>query len=241
MTKKIFIATILSLVLISCHDEEIVPFESNGCLIDYNFDDQTGMPCAVHSQSCDPTEVDGEFYLIEAARKFLPQSCLNIGSKIFYENAKGDHIGFKITLKDHVLTRSSYLSNPPCVNMPDYCFRSERYQLEMISDNDLYHLAIRIEVFVRGSPSNWIQRDGMNIRDLNLPDKGTVFYLSLYNLPPADNDYFPIYEVLSKTFNDVYTIDPPTSEEDAIKIFYNSDYGMIAFIDGKGDTWRIII
>jgi hypothetical protein len=241
MMKVICCVIAFSVVLCSCHDEAIVPFVPNGCLIDQNFKDLTNVPCTIHAQSCVPTEVDGEFYFIEAARKFLPQSCLPLGSKIFYENAKGDHIGFKITLKDHTLVRSSYLSNPPCVNMPDYCFKSELFKLEMESDNDLYHLAIRLEVFVRGSPINWIQRDGMNIRDLNLPDQGTVFYLSLYNLPPPDNQFFPTYEILGTTFNEVYSIQPPTHESSAITIFYNSDYGMVAFIDGNGETWRIVI
>ena len=210
------------------------------CVIDFNLEDKTDQPCTIHAVNCVPTEVSGEFYLIERARKFLPQSCLATGDKIYYENSSGDILGFTIASKVHDLVRSSYLSTPPCINMPDYCFKSEKYTLVMNSDDDQYRLSITLEVYVRGAPTNWIQRDGMYIKDLNLPG-GNIFFLSLYQELPASNEHYPSYEVLGKTFTNVYSIEPPNPHEDAIKIFYNSEYGMVSFIDGKGIEWSIVI
>ena len=241
MTNSLYISLISSLFFLSCNTEEIIPFTPSGCIIDYELEDRTDQPCTIHSQNCVPTEVPGNFYLIERARKFLPQSCLEIGDKVFYENAAGDHVGFVITSKDHALIRSSYLSTPPCVDMPDYCFRSEIYTLGMKSDDGLYHLSITLQVFVRGNETNWIQRDGMNIQDLNLPGSANIFFLSLYIAMPSSNEYYQDYEVLGRTFKDVYSVEPSNTNDRAIKVFYNSDYGMVSFIDGDNVEWRIVI
>ncbi|MBP6680030.1 MAG: hypothetical protein KA166_02495 [Saprospiraceae bacterium] len=240
MTNRIIISLFCSFLIISCQDEDIIPFKPNGCVIDFNLEDKTAQPCTVHSQNCVPTEVSGEFYLIERARKFLPQSCLTIGDKIFYENPEGDILGFTIVSKDHELVRSSYLSIPPCVDMPDYCFKSEIYTLVMKSEDDQYNLSITLQVYVRGAPSSWIQRDGMHIKDLNLPG-ANIFFLSLYEEFPSSNEYYQSYEVFGKTFTNVYSVEPPNTHEDAIKIFYNSEFGMVSFIDGEGIEWRIVI
>src|SRR5688572_9786344 len=124
-----FILLILSAA--SCMKDEIVPFMPAGCMIDDQYEDRSDLPCTEHLASCTPTEVPGKFHFVENARKYLPQSCLEIGDKIYYTNPDGDHVGFEIISKDHALVRSSYLILPPCANMPDYCFRSEVYKLQM--------------------------------------------------------------------------------------------------------------
>jgi len=170
----------ISLALSACSSENIAPFMSKGCTIDLNYEDRTEESCQKLSTVCDPIDVPGKFHLVDNARLYLPQSCLEVGDKIYYENSKGKYINFEIILKDHALVRSSYTSFPPCATMPHYCFKSERYLLEMKSNKGNYDLEIEITVFVRGSESNWIQRDGMGIRDNNLTGIPSVFYLALY-------------------------------------------------------------
>ena len=110
----------------------------------------------------------------------------------------------------------------------------------MKSEDDQYNLSITLQVYVRGAPSSWIQRDGMHIKDLNLPG-ANIFFLTLYEEFPSSNEYYQAYEVFGKTFTNVYSVEPPNTHEDAIKIFYNSEFGMVSFIDGEGIEWRIVI
>ncbi|MBL0007717.1 MAG: hypothetical protein IPP25_11225 [Saprospiraceae bacterium] len=44
--------------------------------------------------------------------------------------------------------------------------------------------------------------------------------------------------MFGKTFTNVYSVEPPNTHEDAIKIFYNSEFGMVSFIDGEGIEWE---
>src|SRR5678816_2492129 len=108
MKNKLFLSLICLSLMISCKDEEIIPFKPKACVIDHNLEDKTAQPCKIHAQNCVPTEVPGEFYLIYRARKFLPQSCLAIGDKIYYENSSGDILSFTIESKVHELVPVSY-------------------------------------------------------------------------------------------------------------------------------------
>ena len=144
----------------------------------------------MHSQNC-VQQYKRVVILIERARTFLRRVAYGIEIDIL--EIYGDVIGFIIVSKDHTLVRSSYLSSPPCVHMPDYCFRSEKITLGMKSDDDQYHLSITLQVHVRGSESNWIQRDGMSIRDLELPTAASIFYLSLYQEMPSSTNISSYY------------------------------------------------
>jgi hypothetical protein len=238
---RLALSGIIISFLISCGPEEAIPFAPDGCLIDFNYSDRTDEPCKILTQNCTPIEVEGEFFFVENARKYLPQSCLEIGDKLFFENEEGAYLPFVITSKDHAMVRSTYASIPPCGSMPQYCFRSEYYSLEMKSDDSKYHLEITLEVYVRGSPLQWIQRDGMYIRDHKLSSLASIFYLSLYGQVSSANEFYPTYQHGGRVFYDVYSVEPPNNDDNAIKIFYNSDYGMVAFIDGENMHWTLVI
>ena len=54
-------------------------------------------------------------------------------------------------------------------------------------------------------------------------------------------EFFPEIEILGKTFEEVYTSDDSnpiiTRNPDALKIFYNKEFGIVSFVDNNATQW----
>ncbi len=204
------------------------------------------------SKFCDIVHPDTILRLTEYQKGWLPYFCCNLGEEIYYVDKDENETSFVILNKEFFINKVLKSSQDTC---PDnnlrkiyYCFDFEDASVNVYSDllNIEFHIVLEPDFSSITAKINksWAV---LNINsyvkiDSNYKIKTHLFTLlgNDYNDKPyiGFSKHFDEINILGRTFYDVYNYENPR-DEDYREIYYNSDYGIVSFIDKSGKQWRI--
>ncbi len=203
------------------------------------------------TRSCELVDVQEFFPFSDDNKEWLKTFCLNDFDRIFFHDEDGNETFLEISRNDYSTTRTTIQSGA-CQTNPDqlktYCIRTERASVEIrVPIASLsFNLSIRnifdVDEFGKIEPS--IVLEAITFEFSNVPGE-SKFINHLGILTDSESqfaqEFFPKIDILGKTFTNVYSSENGNifvpSDPDALKIFYNKEFGIVSFIDNNATQW----
>ena len=247
-----YLLLFISLTLFSCSKNEETPLTKNQELLAECFKDMVPISfiqgCNFDSTfHCELTEYQDEIPISDEDREWLKTFCLNDFDKIFFHDEDGNETYLEIAEK-RFLTTYRTVGIDTCADgrFNAFCVKTEQANVE-------------IRVPVASMTFNLVIRNNLNVEEnekivsnvmieaysIVSSIQSTKFINHLNIIPDFDNsflqEFFPEIDILDKTFEEVYTSSDTNiiipSNPDALKIFYNKEFGIVSFIDNNGTQW----
>ena len=251
-TMNRYFLLLISLVLFSCSKNGDSTLTKNQafsaeCLKSaepMNFDQTCYFDSTYH---CDLIEYPDEIPISDENREWLKAFCLNDFDRIFFHDEDGNETYLEIAEKRFMTMRQN-IGIDTCAGerLSVYCVKTEFANVEI-------RVPIASMTINLGIRNNFNVQDNGKIISSVVVEAYTldasiqpVRYISHLNvIPEFDNsllqEFSPEMDILDKTFEEVYTSNNTnlfvSPNPDALKIFYNKEFGIVSFIDNNGTQW----
>ncbi len=247
-----YLLLLISLILFSCSKKEEAPLSKNQVLSaeclksaePISFDPTCYFDSTYH---CELIEYQNEIPISDENKEWLKAFCLNDFDRIFFHDEDGNETYLEIAEKRYMKMRQN-IGVDTCAGerLSVYCVKTERASVEIrvpIASMTI-NLGIRNNLNVeenRKIVSNVVIEAYSIVSSI----QSTQFINHFNIIPDFDNsflqEFFPEIDILDKTFEEVYTSSDTNiilpSNPDALKIFYNKEFGIVSFIDNNGTQW----
>lgn len=247
-----YLLLLVSLILFSCSKDEDSTLSKNQVLSAECFKDivPTGFSQGCSSDSiyhCEVTEYQDEIPISNEDREWLKIFCLNDFDKIYFHDEEGNETFLEIAEK-RFLTMYRTVGIDTCADgrFRAFCVKTEQAQVEIRVPiaSTTFNLGIRNNLNVQEN-GDIVSNVMIEAYTINSFLQSTLFINHLNVIPEAEfsfgQEFFSEIEILDKTFNNVYTSNDSnlliSRHPDAIKIFYNKEFGIVSFIDNNGTQW----
>ena len=202
------------------------------------------------SFSCEVIEVQEPHFLSDEDKDWLKAYCLNDFDKIFFHDEDGNETYLEVSMHRYNTVTTTAFGNR-CVDDPEklkaYCIKTDNATVEFrvpiaaLSFEMRIRKNFNVDEFEIIEPSLYIEAVTFDFAD---PDKFKIinhFGALVDEELLGFQRFFPEIDILGKTFKEVYSsnetnvlfpIDP-----DALKIFYNKEFGIVSFIDNNNTQW----
>lgn len=199
---------------------------------------------------CEVIEVQEPYFLSDEDKEWLKAYCLNDFDKIFFHDEEGNETYLEASSHRYSTITTNALGNG-CVDDPEksktYCIKSDNARVEFrVPIAALsFELSIRnnfsVDEFETIEPSLYIEAVTYNFSN---PDNFRIinhFGASVDDNRRSFQIFFPEIDILGRTFKEVYSSNDtnvfPPIDPDALKIFYNKEFGIVSFIDNNNTQW----
>lgn len=226
--------------ILECIGEATVPNGGNTCADPKGFD----------NFFCDRIYF-GAFELEESSKLFMPQYCLNEGDSIVFESSDGKFLNLLIEnkrfYKSNILYNSFLHCKDDSVKYMSLCIYNENLAIKLKSTvNDL-----TLDIMITTEP---------DIYDSNLESVGDVLQIArqltitkavrelsaiinsrtLNHSVKNDQEFYEKIILKNKTYNNVISNDRSHLSNPGYKYYYNTDYGLIGFVDESNKLWTLV-
>ena len=249
---RAFVLAAILISILACKDDEpIIPVTDCIGEVETSFG---VIPCGENSGASDDYLCEiisfGTFALTEESKAYMPQYCIDAGGQISFENVSGQQIIFDVIRKRYHTSNSTHNTFRPCESDSTkhigYCVDNERLAITLESTDPPLELTISMrtipdinttEIGNIGDMLEISRRTGDNSFVLEFSavvSQRTLSYAAAYN-----QEFLDVVEIVGQSFQDVFRNDITNHVGDPFQYYYNEEYGLLAFTDSEGVTWRL--
>lgn len=200
-------------------------------------------------QICSAVDL-GAFSLLDNSLDFMPDYCNDLNDKITFVNSSGEKVGWQITQKTFLSTRSLFSTSRRCspdsTKIEAYCFKGDLATIALRNEETLRSMILQMGVLVQEDMG---QENGVGdalfiVREV-LPNQFQAEFNAVITQGSLDfesysnEEFYSTINLNGVTFENVISNIPPQLQQPPFTYYYTKNEGLIGYKDLNGEIWVI--